>query len=336
MILPRIGIACSARSAFSKTPPNLVSLLNTTSKKHNLAAQHRSFFCQRQLQNPNQKRYVGKRLLHGNQPGVGPKEDPNSGGVGRGPVSWVNLGLIGVASAAAVAYYRIQRERRIEEAMGKIVTSESGGWSPDPKLWKPRQYYQTEDGRWFPETDPFGASGKPAIGAPWTLVDLKGNLVSEQTFAGKFTLLYFGFARCPDICPSEMQKVAQVMDTMKEKFPEVAANVQPIFVSIDPGRDSIDALLSYEKDFHPSYAFLTGTPQMVASMAKSYRVYVSRADETEDGDYLVDHSIVLYFHDDKGEMVDVFTQSMKPTDILDRIVGFAQSFEKKKKLDAQN
>mmetsp|Transcript_42434 Transcript_42434/g.49589 ORF Transcript_42434/g.49589 Transcript_42434/m.49589 type:complete len:302 (-) Transcript_42434:400-1305(-) len=301
MILPRIGIACSARSAFSKTPPNLASLLNTTSKKHNLVAQHRSFFCQRQLQNPNQKRYVGKRLLHGNQPGVGPKEDPNSGGVGRGPVSWVNLGLIGVASAAAVAYYRIQRERRIEEAMGKIVTT-----------------------------------GKPAIGAPWTLVDLKGNLVSEQTFAGKFTLLYFGFARCPDICPSEMQKVAQVMDTMKEKFPEVAANVQPIFVSIDPGRDSIDALRSYEKDFHPSYAFLTGTPQMVASMAKSYRVYVSRADETEDGDYLVDHSIVLYFHDDKGEMVDVFTQSMKPTDILDRIVGFAQSFEKKKKLDAQN
>mmetsp|Transcript_51693 Transcript_51693/g.62280 ORF Transcript_51693/g.62280 Transcript_51693/m.62280 type:complete len:302 (-) Transcript_51693:244-1149(-) len=301
MILPRIGIACSARSAFSKTSPNLASLLNTTSKKHNLVAQHRSFFCQRQLQNPNQKRYVGKRLLHGNQPGVGPKEDPNSGGVGRGPVSWVNLGLIGVASAAAVAYYRIQRERRIEEAMGKIVTT-----------------------------------GKPAIGAPWTLVDLKGNLVSEQTFAGKFTLLYFGFARCPDICPSEMQKVAQVMDTMKEKFPEVAANVQPIFVSIDPGRDSIDALRSYEKDFHPSYAFLTGTPQMVASMAKSYRVYVSRADETEDGDYLVDHSIVLYFHDDKGEMVDVFTQSMKPTDILDRIVGFAQSFEKKKKLDAQN
>merc|ERR1719491_1373475 len=89
----------------------------------------------------------------------------------RGPVSWVGLGLVAVAAASSVSYYKIERERRLEQAMGKIVST-----------------------------------GKPAIGGEWSLVDLDGNLVTNKTFEGKWTLLYFGFARCPDICPSEMFK----------------------------------------------------------------------------------------------------------------------------------
>lgn len=163
-------------------------------------------------------------------------------------------------------------------------------------------------------------AGKPAIGGPWSLVDLKGNLVTEQSFAGKWTLLYFGFARCPDICPSEMVKVAKVMDMVKQKHPELAKDIVPVFVSVDPARDSLQALKEYSKDFHPNYVFLTGCPEQVQQMAKKYRVYVSKADETEDGDYLVDHSIVIYFHDDKGELADVFTQSMKPTDVMEKVI----------------
>ena len=149
---------------------------------------------------------------------------------------------------------------------------------------------------------------------------MNGKLVSEKSFAGKYTLLYFGFARCPDICPSEMVKVAKVVDTLKAKHPHVAEKLLPIFVTVDPARDSIRNLKDYAKDFHPSYVFLTGAPEQVQAMAKKYRVYVSKADETEDGDYLVDHSIVLYFHDDMGQLLDVFTQSMKPSDIVQRIV----------------
>lgn len=180
------------------------------------------------------------------------------------------------------------------------------------------------------------AAGKPAIGGPWSLVDLEGNLVTNKSFEGKWLLLYFGFARCPDICPSEMQKgtsswimkliltipaqVARVMDTLQKDRPELAGKLVPLFVSIDPARDSLQALKSYAKDFHPSYIFLTGAPEQVRRMAKSYRVYFSKAEESADGDYLVDHSIVIYFHDDKGDLADCFTQSMRPSDFAEKIV----------------
>jgi len=203
----------------------------------------------------------------------------------RGPVSWASLGLVAVAAATAVGYYQIERERRLESAMGKITST-----------------------------------GKPAIGGEWSLIDLDGNLVTNKSFEGKWTLLYFGFARCPDICPSEMVKVGQVLDTLAQSYPKLASNIKPIFVSVDPARDSLKALKEYAKDFHPEYVFLTGSPAQVQAMAKKYRVYVSKADETEDGDYLVDHSIVIYFHDDSGELSDCFTQSMRPSDVVEKIV----------------
>jgi len=169
------------------------------------------------------------------------------------------------------------------------------------------------------------AAGKPAIGGPWSLVDLEGKLVTNKSFEGKWLLLYFGFARCPDICPSEMMKVAKVMDTLKEEHPELYKKVVPLFVSVDPARDSLSALKAYARDFHPDYVFLTGSPIQVQKMAKSYRVYVSKADETADGDYLVDHSIVVYFHDDEGELSDCFTQSMRPTDIIEKMVSLLRA-----------
>ena len=166
----------------------------------------------------------------------------------------------------------------------------------------------------------FNTAGKPAIGGPWSLVDLNGNLVTEENFKGKWLLLYFGFARCPDICPSEMVKVGKVMDILEVKYPKLRPHIVPIFVSVDPARDSLKALKEYAKDFHPSYIFLTGSPQQVEQMAKKYRVYVSKADETDDGDYLVDHSIVIYFHDDTGDLADCFTQSMRASDVVERVV----------------
>ena len=163
-------------------------------------------------------------------------------------------------------------------------------------------------------------AGKPAIGGPWTLVDLDGNLVTDKQFQGKWLLLYFGFARCPDICPSEMMKVGRVLDMMEKDHPELRKKVVPVFVSVDPARDSLSALKAYAKDFHPAFVFLTGAPTQVQQMAKKYRVYISKAEEGDDGDYLVDHSIVIYCHDDTGDLADCFTQSMRPSDIVEKLV----------------
>lgn len=120
--------------------------------------------------------------------------------------------------------------------------------------------------------------------------------------------------------PSEMMKVGRVIDTLKKDHPELADKIVPLFVSVDPARDSLKALKEYAKDFHPDYVFLTGSPVQVEQMAKKYRVYVSKADEAADGDYLVDHSIVIYFHDDTGDLSDCFTQSMRPSDVVDKVI----------------
>ena len=117
-----------------------------------------------------------------------------------------------------------------------------------------------------------------------------------------------------------MLKIARVIDQLKVTHPQLASQIVPVFVSVDPARDSLSALKAYSKDFHPDFVFLTGSPAQVQQMAKKYRVYVSKADETEDGDYLVDHSIVVYFHDTEGELSDCFTQSMRPNDVASKIV----------------
>lgn len=117
-----------------------------------------------------------------------------------------------------------------------------------------------------------------------------------------------------------MMKVGRVIDTLKKDHPELAKKIVPLFVSVDPARDSLTALKAYAKDFHPDYIFLTGSPVQVEQMAKKYRVYVSKADEEPDGDYLIDHSIVIYFHDDTGDLSDCFTQSMRPLDVVSKIV----------------
>jgi protein SCO1/2 len=127
--------------------------------------------------------------------------------------------------------------------------------------------------------------GKPAIGGDWTLVDMNGNLVTQKSFEGKWTLLYFGFARCPDICPSEMVKMGKLLEDLKREMPDLYKQVRPLFVTVDPARDSIKALQAFAKDFHPDMIFLTGTPIQVQQMTKKYRVYVSKAEEEGD-DYV--------------------------------------------------
>mmetsp|Transcript_721 Transcript_721/g.1468 ORF Transcript_721/g.1468 Transcript_721/m.1468 type:complete len:195 (-) Transcript_721:42-626(-) len=147
----------------------------------------------------------------------------------RGPVTWIGLTLTAVASFSAVGYYKIEQEKKAEKKMREVTTT-----------------------------------GKPAVGGPWTLVDRSGRLVNETSYAGKYTLLYFGFAHCPDICPSELVKVAQVMDRLEaECGREAADRVVPLFVSVDPARDSIQKLKEYGRDFHPRIEFLTGTPEQV-------------------------------------------------------------------------
>ncbi|CAM9316691.1 unnamed protein product, partial [Phaeothamnion confervicola] len=159
--------------------------------------------------------------------------------------------------------------------------------------------------------------GKPALGGPWSLVDMHGAPRTDRDYRGRFTLLYFGFTHCPDICPSELVKVGNVIEELDKRLgPGV---VKPVFISVDPERDSLQQLRHYAQDFHPSIDYLTGTKEQVARAAKAYRVYFSKADDHDEGeDYLVDHSIVLYLNGPDNDFLDFLTQRTTPADCLDR------------------
>jgi len=170
-------------------------------------------------------------------------------------------------------------------------------------------------------------TGKPALGGPWVLVDQDGIPRSDASYFGQFTLLYFGFTYCPDICPSELVKIGEIMKAI-EKSKDI--RLKPLLISVDPSRDTVRQLKYYSQDFHPSIAYLTGTKDQVAVAAKAYRVYFSKANENEkdDEDYLVDHSIVLYLVNPEGEFVDFFTQRMEVKHIVEKIQHYARAFKK--------
>ncbi|CAM9462211.1 unnamed protein product [Ectocarpus sp. 13 AM-2016] len=170
------------------------------------------------------------------------------------------------------------------------------------------------------------STGKPALGGPFTLVDMHGKPVTEKDYHGSFVLLYFGFCHCPDICPSELVKVGAIATKLEGKLG--AGVVKPVFVSVDPDRDSLAQLKHYAQDFHHSIEYLTGTKDQVAKAAKAYRVYFSKTDEHEEGeDYLLDHSIVIYLLAPNGDFLDFFTQRTTIADCVDRTVKNVQDFK---------
>ncbi|KIO29162.1 hypothetical protein M407DRAFT_6384 [Tulasnella calospora MUT 4182] len=148
-------------------------------------------------------------------------------------------------------------------------------------------------------------TGRPKVGGPFTLTDQDGKEFTEQDLLGKWSLIYFGFTNCPDICPDELDKMGAVVDLIEKKHG--ADVVIPVFVSVDPARDSVSQVKKYLSEFHPKMIGLTGPYDAVKKMCKVYRVYFSTPAEVKPGeDYLVDHSIYFYLMDPKGEFVDAF------------------------------
>src|SRR3712207_4659015 len=109
-------------------------------------------------------------------------------------------------------------------------------------------------------------SAKALIGGPFALVDQDGQRVTEQTFRGKYTLVVFGYIYCPDICPAELQTIANALEALGPK----ADQVTPVFITIDPERDTVEQVAGYVKNFHPRFVGLTGTPQEIKEAARAY------------------------------------------------------------------
>lgn len=154
--------------------------------------------------------------------------------------------------------------------------------------------------------------GTPDVGGAFTLVDHNGQTVTDQTFAGELLFVAFGFTYCPDICPATLQRMTAVMDQLEAD----GAAVRPMMISIDPARDTPEVLAEYLRHFHPRFVGLTGSDQQIADVARAYKVYYAKAPTgAEDGDYLMDHSSLLYLMDGSGRYLAHFSHQAEIANI---------------------
>lgn len=141
------------------------------------------------------------------------------------------------------------------------------------------------------------------IGGPFALTDQNGRTVRDTDFAGRYRIMYFGYTYCPDICPTDMQKIGQAMRLLDKEAPATAAKVVPVFVTVDPERDTPAAVKQFVANFHPRVVGLTGTPDQIAKVAKDYAVYFKKQPPGPGGGYLVDHLAVAFLMGPQGEPI---------------------------------
>jgi cytochrome oxidase Cu insertion factor (SCO1/SenC/PrrC family) len=158
-------------------------------------------------------------------------------------------------------------------------------------------------------------SGAVSVGGPFSLVDQTGRDVTDADYRGKWMLVYFGYTFCPDVCPTELQTISSAMDLLG---PE-AQRVVPIFITVDPERDTPDLMANYVRLFDDRLVGLTGTPAQIAAVAKAYRVYYARVTPKGSQDYLMDHSSFIYLMGPDGRFRGVFHQGMAAKDLADGI-----------------
>jgi protein SCO1/2 len=158
-------------------------------------------------------------------------------------------------------------------------------------------------------------NGRVSIGGPFSLLDQHGERVTEKDFAGRFMLIYFGYTYCPDFCPLSLSAMTEALDLLD---PVEADQVTPVFISVDPARDTVEALADYAPHFHPRLVALTGSDDEVKAAAKAYRVYYA-IPAKEDDSYAVDHSTFIYLMGPDGAYRAHFSHNTTPEEIADRL-----------------
>lgn len=175
-----------------------------------------------------------------------------------------------------------------------------------------------------PRPDGAGPLAGSDIGGPFALVDQDGRPATNESFDGDYRLMYFGYTYCPDICPVDVQKMVQGYRAFAAKHPGLAGKVRPIFVSVDPERDTPEVMKRFVSAFDPALVGLTGTSEQVARMLREYRIYAQAQRQPGQQDYLVDHSVMMYLMSPKGEPISFLAADSGPEQVtaeLERYVS---------------
>jgi cytochrome oxidase Cu insertion factor (SCO1/SenC/PrrC family) len=165
---------------------------------------------------------------------------------------------------------------------------------------------------------PKGA-GTPMVGGAFSMVDHTGRAVTDKTYLGKPMLMFFGFTFCPDVCPTELQVMAAALEQLGAK----GAAIQPIFVTVDSARDTPDVMKAYVENFGPRFVGLTGSPEQITAMAKTYKVFFEKRENKDAPEnYLMDHSSIIYLMGGDGSYLRHFSYT---TDAAKLAEGIAEA-----------
>jgi protein SCO1/2 len=165
-----------------------------------------------------------------------------------------------------------------------------------------------------------GGQAAGSIGGPFTLVDAQGQTLTDRDVVTKPSLIYFGYTFCPDVCPFDNARNAQAIDILEERGIEAT----PIFITIDPTRDTPDVMADYTANIHPAMIGLTGTEEQVKKAADAFRVVYQRR-EIDGGDYLMDHMVFTYLVLPETGFADFFRRDDPPEKIADAVGCFVGS-----------
>ena len=161
------------------------------------------------------------------------------------------------------------------------------------------------------------------IGGHFTLTDQHGQRISDTRFAGKYRIMYFGYTYCPDVCPVDVQNIAGAMRLLDKSDPALASRIVPIFVTVDPERDTPPVLKQFVSAFHPRMIGLTGSPAEIAAVAKEFAIYYHKQAPGPGGGYIVDHSRQAYLMNPKGEPLALLPQDKTPDAIVAEVRRWA-------------
>lgn len=179
------------------------------------------------------------------------------------------------------------------------------------------EYFQSRDTQ-TAGTGEVKTSGAPSVGGPFELVDHNGNVVTDKDFGDQYLLIFFGYTYCPDVCPTALSDMSVALDLLGE---EKAEKLTPLFISVDPARDTPEHLAEYVSFFHPRTVGLTGTEEQVKKVAREYRVYyrLNEPQPEDPQDYLVDHTAIVYLMGPDGKLVTHFSHGTSPDAMAERL-----------------
>ena len=149
----------------------------------------------------------------------------------------------------------------------------------------------------------WNGSGQASIGGPFALTDHNGNKVTDQTYNGRWKLIYFGYTYCPDVCPTSLGIMASALDKLA---PAQRAKLVPLFITVNPERDTPEVMKTYVAAFAPDLIGLVGTPQQTEEVKKAFKVYAVKNKDSDPVNYTVDHSSILYLMGPDGQFVQHF------------------------------